>query len=142
MTERADLTWHGGRHIEARIRDLVVVHDKPKEKGYTNLGPTPSEMFLATLASCTMMSTLRVAEVRKVPVQAMSATAELDFDAQDKVSVVRLEIQVQSAAAAKDWEVIARMAGKFCTIEQLTKPPIQKRFVLNGKDRIEVEKAD
>lgn len=142
MTERADLVWRGGRDIEARIRDLTVVHDKPREKGYTNKGPTPSEMFLATLASCTMMSTLRVAEVRKVPVEALEAKAELDFDAQDRVSHVRLEFRVKSPAGAKDWEVIARMAGKFCTIEQLTKPPITKRFVLNGKETVEVEKAE
>src|SRR5262249_33850921 len=142
MTERADLVWHGGRHIEARIRDLVVVHDKPKEKGYTNNGPTPSEMFLATLASCTMMSTLRVAEVRKVQVDKLDGSAELDYDERDRVSIVRLELRVQSPAPLKEWEVIARMAGKFCTIEQLTKPPVKKRFVLNGKDAIEVEKAE
>jgi uncharacterized OsmC-like protein len=142
MTERADLVWHGGRHIEGRIRDLVVVHDKPVEKGYSNKGPTPSEMFLATLASCTMMSTLRVAEVRKVPVEKLAATAEMDFDAADRASQIRLEIRVQSPAPAKEWEVIARMAGKFCTIEQLTKPPIAKRFVLNGRDTIESEKAE
>jgi putative redox protein len=141
MPERAELVWKGGRDIEARIRDLVVVHDKPVEKGYTNRGPTPSEMFLASLASCTMMSTLRVAEVRKVAVEALSASAELDFDAQDRVSGVRVEFRVASPAGLKDWEVIARLAGKFCTIEQLTKPPVSKRFVLNGKDTIEVEKA-
>jgi uncharacterized OsmC-like protein len=139
--ERAELVWHGGRHIEGRIRDLVVVHDKPKEKGYTNKGPTPSEMFLASLASCTMMSTLRVAEVRKVAVEAMTASAGLDYDAQDKVSRVELEIRVRSPAGREAWEVIARMAGKFCTIEQLTKPPVSKRFIVNDKETIEVEKA-
>lgn len=140
--ERAELVWHGGRHIEGRIRDLVVVHDKPVEKGYTNKGPTPSEMFLATLASCTMMSTLRVAEVRKVPVEAMDATATLDFDERDRVSRIDLEVRVRSPAARDAWETISRMAGKFCTIEQLTKPPVHKRFVLNGKESIEVAKAE
>jgi uncharacterized OsmC-like protein len=142
MTERAEVAWHGGRHITATVRGLPFVLDKPVEKGYTNYGPTPSEAFLGVLAACTMMSTLRVAEVRKVAVEKLSATAELDFDAQDKVSVIRVAFQVQSPAPAKEWEVIARMAGKFCTIEQLTKPPVQKRFVLNGKETIEAPKAE
>jgi uncharacterized OsmC-like protein len=99
-------------------------------------------MFLATLGSCTLMSTLRVAEVRKVPVEGLEATATLDFDAQDKVRRIDVEFRVRSPASRADWEVIARMAGKFCTIEQLTKPPVHKVFVLNGQERITVEKAE
>ena len=142
MTERAELAWHGGRHLTATVRGLPMVFDKPADKGYTNYGPTPSEAFLGVLAACTMMSTLRVAEVRKVAVTGLKATAELDFDAQDRVSHIRVTFQVQSPAPAKEWEVIARLAGKFCTIEQLTKPPVEKTFVLNGTERIEAEKAE
>lgn len=142
MTERAELVWRGGRHIAADVRGLQVVADKPVEKGYTNQGPMSSELFLVALASCTMMSTLRVAEVRKVPIEALSASAELDYDERDRVSHIRLEFRVTSPAPAKEWEVIARMAGKFCTIEQLTKPPIAKRYVLNGRDIIEAQKAE
>jgi uncharacterized OsmC-like protein len=142
MTERAELVWHKGRHITATVRGLPAVYDKPVEKGYTNFGPTPSEAFLGVLAACTMMSTLRVAEVRKVAVEALACTAELDFDERDRVREVRLEFRVDSPAAPPEWEVIARMAGKFCTIEQLTKPPVLKRFVLNGKETITVPKAE
>lgn len=142
MTERAELRWHAGRHITATVRGLPIVYDKPVEKGYTNYGVTPSEVFLATLAACTMMSALRVAEVRKVPVESLAATADMDFDAQDRVSAIRVEFQVRSPGSAADWEVIARMAGKFCTIEQLTKPPVHKAFVLNGHERITAEKAE
>lgn len=142
MTERADLRWHGGRHITATVRGLPVVYDKPVEKGYTNYGATPSEVFLATLASCTMMSALRVAEVRKVPVEAITAAAEQDFDERDRVSAIRVTFHVATRGTREDWEVIARMAGKFCTIEQLTKPPVEKVFVLNGKDTVKAEKAE
>lgn len=142
MTERAELRWHAGRHITASVRGLPIVYDKPLDKGYTNLGATPSEVFLATLASCTMMSTLRVAEVRKVAVETLTATAEQDFDERDRVSAIRLTYHVRSPAPRADWEVIARMAGKFCTIEQLTRPPVHKAYVLNDKERIEAEKAE
>jgi uncharacterized OsmC-like protein len=139
--ERAELVWMGKRHIEAEVRGLKVTADKPVEKGSTNLGPMPSELFLASLASCTMMSTLRVAEVRKVPVDAMRASAWLDYDAQDRVDRIGLDVHVQSPVPRDEWQVIARMAGKFCTIEQLTRPSIAKRFIVNGGEAILVEKA-
>lgn len=142
MTERAALSWHGKRHILAEARGLTMVFDKPVEKGSTNKGPMPSEAYLATLAACTMMSTLRVAEVRKAEVEALTCQAELDYDAQDRVSHIRLRFEVRSPAPREDWEVIARMAGKFCTIEQLTKPPIEKMFVLNGQHDIRAVKAE
>lgn len=140
--EEAHLVWRGGRHIEARVRDLAVHADKPVEKGYTNRGPMSSELFLVALASCTMMSTIRVAEVRKVPLEALRAGAGLEYDERDRVRLIELRLEVQSPASREEWEVVARMAGKFCTIEQLTKPPVEKTFVLNGTDRIEAEKAE
>lgn len=142
MVERAELAWRGGRHIEATIRGHTLVADKPFEQGYTDKGPMSSELYLAALASCTMMSTLRVAEARKVALDGLEATAELDYDAQDRVSRIALEFRVRSPAPRREWEVIARLAGKFCTVEQLTKPPIVKRYVLNGKETVEAEKAE
>jgi putative redox protein len=142
MTERATLSWHGKRHILADVRGLTAVFDKPEAKGSTNKGPMPSEGYLASLAACTMMSVLRVAEVRKVEVEALTCQAELDYDDRDRVSMLKLRFEARSPGSKEDWEVIARMAGKFCTIEQLTKPPIAKTFVLNGKDHITVEKAE
>lgn len=142
--ERASVEWTGGLSFEGDVRGLTVHADKPESKGGADTGPMPSELYLVALAACTMMSTVRVAETRKVAVDAMRATAEMTFDDDGRPGEVALTFHVESPADRAAWETVARLAGKFCTVEQLTRVPIAKRYVINGDDAgaIEVDKAD
>lgn len=142
--ERAEVVWQGGLNFAADVRGLQVAMDKPPEKGGTDAGPMPSEAYLAALTACTMMSTVRVAAKRKVEVDALRGEAELAFGEDGRVERVALTVHVESPADAKAWETVARLAGKFCTVEQLTAVPIAKRYVVNGDEAgaIEVDKAE
>lgn len=139
--ERATLTWEGGWSVTGDVRGMEVRSDKPEAKGGTDTGPMPTELYLVALAACTMTSTLRVAETRKVEVESLSADAALDFDDRGRVERARLTFHVESPADVREWGTIGRLAGRFCTLEQLTGPDIEKRYVVNGEEEVEVEKA-
>lgn len=142
--ERVAVEWQGGLAFEGDVRGLTVHADKPPEKGGTDAGPMPSELYLVALASCTMMSTVRVAETRKVEVDGMRAEAELSFTDEGRPGEVAMTFHVDSPAGPEAWGTVARLAGKLCTVEQLTSIPIAKRYVVNGDEgaAIEVDKAD
>ena len=44
-----------------KVRDLVDVSDEPPERGGTNEGFAPTEMFLGSLAACTSVITHKIA---------------------------------------------------------------------------------
>jgi len=61
----------------ARIRDHVVICDLPEPNG-TDLGPTPSEAFLASLAQCVAMVVSGYCRARGIPHDGLSVTITAD----------------------------------------------------------------
>lgn len=47
-----DVTFPGGRRVDARVGDFVVRTDQPAALGGTDSAPGPFELFLASIASC------------------------------------------------------------------------------------------
>lgn len=44
--------WTGGLRAEVDARGFTVVADEPAEEGGTDTGPRPTELLLASIASC------------------------------------------------------------------------------------------
>lgn len=141
MDERAEVVWKGGLRYEGDVRGHRVTVDKPEEKGGTDAGPMPTEQYLVALASCTMMATVRVADKREVPVDGLRGVAEMAFDG-GRAERIRLTLHIESGADPKEWATVARLAGRACTVEQMTATPIDKRVVVDDGEPIEVEAAD
>jgi uncharacterized OsmC-like protein len=131
--ERAELTWQGGLHVGAAVRDLEVAADKPEPKGGTNAGPMPTELYLAALGSCMSMSVLAVAEKRRLTVEALTGEASLGFDDGHRAQDLRLELEVESPDPADEWETVARLAPGRCTVAEMTDRAIEKTLVVDGR---------
>lgn len=58
-----------GLRQEIRVRDKLVVADEPREAGGSDEGPTPYELLLGALGSCTAMTILLYARRKKWPVE-------------------------------------------------------------------------
>lgn len=137
--ERAEVTWEGGLHYVGQVRDHRVEIDKPEAKGGTDAGPMPTEHVLVALASCTLMATVRVAGKREVPVDEVSAVAEMTFDG-PRAEQVTLRLEADSPADPDEWATVARLAGRACTVEQMLDVPIDKSVTVGG-ETVAVEAA-
>lgn len=67
-----------GLRQEIRVRNHQLVADEPVESGGTNLGPTPYDLLLAALGSCTAMTILMYARRKGWPVEGVRV--ELEYD--------------------------------------------------------------
>lgn len=132
--EQATLTWEGGLEVSARIRDLEVTADKPEEKGGSDAGPMPTELYLAALGSCMSMSVLAVARKRRLTVDGLTGEASLGFDDDGHARDIRLTLEVDSPDPADEWKTVARLAPRRCTVAELTGPPVEKTLVADGKE--------
>lgn len=137
--ERAEVVWKDGLHYEGTVRGHRVDVDKPEAKGGSDAGPMPTEHYLVALASCTMMATRRVAEKRGVDVEGLRAVAEMTFDG-SRADTISLTLHPDSEASPDDWATVARLAGRSCTVEQLTAVEIDKAVEVQD-ERVEVEAA-
>ena len=58
--------WDGGYRCHLPVRQFEIVVDEPAGAGGTDSGPMPTELFLASLASCFTLSLYHAARKRSI----------------------------------------------------------------------------
>lgn len=113
---------------DVSVRDLRSVIDEPKERGGTNLGPSPTETMMASLVACTNVIAHRVAEKNGVHVRDLRIGLEADFDRRGvmmeaEVNVpfpsVRLRIDLTTDADAAAVEKVKRELPMYCPVSKV-----------------------
>ena len=116
---------HG--RMDIKVRDVEIIVDHPKERGGTNLGPTPTELLLSALASCTNVVTHRLAEKNGVEIESMHVDVEAQFDRRGAAGIEPVDIPFKeikmtiTMTAAGDDAAIAKVQsdlGNYCPIEK------------------------
>jgi len=66
-----NITYNSGTRFDAQTRAHTIIVDQPKEGGGQDQGPTPPELFVASLGSCIGIYALWFCQKRKIPFEGM-----------------------------------------------------------------------
>jgi uncharacterized OsmC-like protein len=121
----AKLTWKGGVCSEIKMRHHVIVIDSGKEEGGNDLGPAPTETFLAALGACLMTNISRIGQKMRLGLKSvnMDITGTKEYN-EHPASFVTLNINVSIEAKTKDREKLERLvklAEENCTVSNTLK---------------------
>jgi len=121
----AKLTWKGGVCSEIKMRHHVIVIDSGKEEGGNDLGPAPTETFLAALGACLMTNISRIGQKIRLGLKSvnMDITGTKEYN-EHPASFVTLNINVSIEAKTKDREKLERLvklAEENCTVSNTLK---------------------
>lgn len=128
VTMKMDGACISHARTDVSVRDLRSIIDEPKERGGTNLGPSPTETMMAALVACTNVITHRVAEKNGVHVHGLRIGLEADFDRrgvmmEEEVKVpfpgVRLRIDLTTDADAAAVEKVKRELPMYCPVSKV-----------------------
>jgi len=120
--------------ILTRHHELVV--DQPFEGGGENLGPTPTELFVASLASC-------VAFYGRGFLHARGLADRVDVDARWSLElgptrVGRIDITIDAPAVPRERLDAFRRAIEHCTVHNsLHDPPVVSFSVTTKDEKVE-----
>lgn len=73
-------TWRGGWRCDVRAGDFVLTSDEPESIGGTNTGPQPTEIFLASIASCFTLAIAYCAQKRSIALGELTVTVTGIYD--------------------------------------------------------------
>jgi putative redox protein len=73
-------TWRGGWRCDVRAGDFVLASDEPESVGGTNSGPQPTELFLASIASCFTLAIVYSARKRSIVLRDLTVTVTGIYD--------------------------------------------------------------
>jgi len=105
---------------EAKMRDHVVLIDSSKDEGGDDLGPAPTELFLAALGGCIMINISRIAGRMRIDLRSVRMKISgIKEHNEHPSSFTELHVNVAIDANTNDnakLEKLVRLAEENCTV--------------------------
>jgi uncharacterized OsmC-like protein len=120
-----DVRFVAGEAYEVMVRGHRVVVDQPADVGGQDSAPTPTELFVASLATCVAFYAGRFLTRHGYSREglAVSAGYEMAGDRPARVSNIRLMVRVPACLPPQRWAAL-RAVASHCTVHNsLADPP-------------------
>ena len=116
---RIEVTFPGGKRVDARLGDHVVHTDQPLKAGGEGTAPSPLDLFFAALATCAGFYVLEFCGGRGIPLAGVRLSQTFDRDpATKRIVAVQLTIHVPPEFPDKYRTAVVQAANS-CAVKKL-----------------------
>jgi putative redox protein len=112
-TLSVESTWQGGYRCLVTSRQFEIQVDEPLGAGGGDTGPQPSEVFLASLASCFTLAIYHVAAKRDIALADLTVRATGEYQGP---KFARLVLEVTSSTPREVIEPLLERAKGVCYV--------------------------
>ncbi len=124
MSTIIELEYEGGKKLNARFGRHLVKTDQPPEDGGEDTAPTPSDLFLASLATCAGLYAYSFCESRQIDTSQLRIRTTCHYD-EDKKLYTRITTDLTLPAEFPDryQKALIRSMEKCFVQKHLHQPP-------------------
>jgi ribosomal protein S12 methylthiotransferase accessory factor len=131
------VTLDGGKRVSADIKGLRVETDQPKEAGGGGAAPSPFDLFLASLATCSGYYVLDFCGARGIPTDEIQIFMRIEVDAAKRmIGKISVEIQLPPDFPEKYRGPVVRAADLCSVKKHLLDPPRFETYATIEGNRI------
>lgn len=113
MNRTVESVWEGGYRCAVRAGRFELIVDEPESVGGTDAGPQPTDLFLASVASCFTLAIAHVAGKRGVPLGDVQVTATGTYDGPSFAEIV---IDVHCSPSPPGLDGLLAAAERVCYV--------------------------
>jgi putative redox protein len=119
-----EISFPGGKKVEATFGGHVVKTDQPVVDGGSESSPSPFELFLASIGTCTGFYVLSFCERNNIPTEDLRLTARIERNpGTHLVEEIRIDIHLPSGFPEKYKNAVVK-AAEVCSVKRhLERPP-------------------
>ena len=130
MTERSvSACWTGGLSATVDANGFRVVADEPESVGGTGTGPQPTELLLASVASCFTLALAHTAAKRDVPLAGLRVDVTGHYDG-PRFDAFRIAVRTETPRGAELDELMTA-AQRVCYVTRTLASPREIEFVVD-----------
>jgi len=123
--------WEGGYRCRIPVRQFLLRSDEPLSiSGGTDTGPMPTELLLASLASCFAMALAHVAAKRAIEIGELSVTAQGDHKGP---SFGALRVEVRSRLPRARIQPLPKPAAAVCYVSNTLRNAPRVEYTVAGE---------
>ena len=134
MTETSiGVDWSEGDRFDIRIRSHTLVVDQPAEDGGTDLGPTPTELFVASLAGCVAFYAARYLRRHHIPPERLRVECgwAMSTDSPHRVKEINVDVLTSTPLDNTQIERLRAVVER-CTVQNTLNAPPRVHIELGG----------
>ncbi len=118
MSRPMEIVFPGGDRVEARLGDLAVTTDQ------NGTAPTPFDLFLASIATCTGLYVARFCRARGIPTEGLRLRQRSVVDPETgMVGRIELIVEAPQGFPGRYREAVQRAAALCSVKKHLERPP-------------------
>lgn len=124
-----EVRFPGGMKVEAVFDGFTVLTDQPAAAGGEGKAPSPLDLFLVSLATCSGFYALRFCQERGLSTEGLALTMSPERDlVRKRIRKIELDVRLPAAFPDKYRDAILRAIDKCSVKRHLAEPP---EFVVN-----------
>jgi len=133
MHMKIDVSFPGGAAVDATVKNHVIHTDQPAPAGGDS-GPSPFDLFLASIATCMGFYALRFCQERSLPIEGLGVTLEpLRAVAGGPVTTIDVQLRLPENFPSKYTDAIKRAVDHCAVKRHMITPPEFRLQVLAGE---------
>lgn len=114
MTERTVASsWHGGYHCTVRAGEFELEVDEPASVGGTDRGPQPTDLLLASVASCFTLALSHSAKRRSLELSALEVSVTGVYEG---LRFSEIRISARLGVDPGEVDALVRAAERVCYV--------------------------
>jgi putative redox protein len=106
--------WEGAYRCRVSVRQFeLLVDEPPAHAGGTDTGPQPTELLLASMASCFALAVAHAAGKRRITLPDLAVTATGEYDG---LRFATIRVEVRSTHPPAELAELVERAKQFCYV--------------------------
>lgn len=132
MEQVVNIRLEGGMKVSTVMNGHTITTDQSEKDGGGNSAPTPMDLFLASLGSCSALYAQRFCESRKIPTAGLALSLRCDITTEKfRVNRVTFEVTLPQEFPEKYRTALLR-AMDLCTVKKhILTPPDFETIIKN-----------
>lgn len=132
-SQTVHVVHRGGDRFDINVRGHVIRTDQPAGDGGEDAGPTPTELFIASLAGCVAFYARRYLDRHDLPTEGLAVEADFSMGSRPaRVADIEVRLTVPAGVPVERREALLAVASH-CTVHNslTTVPQISVAFADN-----------
>jgi uncharacterized OsmC-like protein len=130
VSRRVRVDYESGDRFRIAVRQHTISVDQPASDGGEDTAPTPTELFIASLASCVAFYARRFAARHDIPTDGLAVTAEFSMASHPaRVGEITLQLHVPAELSPEQQAALVAVTSH-CTVHSTLMQPPEVRIEL------------
>lgn len=131
------VTLAGGKKVQTEIKGIRIDTDQPKDGGGEGSAPSPFDLFLAALATCSGYYVLDFCRTRGIPTDGIRLFMRTEVNPEKRmIGKISTEIQLPADFPERYRGPVVR-AAELCSVKKhILDPPVFETYATIGGARI------